>query len=251
MSRQKRAGTISVVLIGLLVLGACLTSMGTHVSAIARLQSATVTPTCDASPGDCADQATDDAIDAMTATADAMTATADAMTEVADAMTAEADAVTPGAQTATSTMTPGVGTPTATPTPTRASTSIPLAAPLAPTLIPPTPTIEIDPQRLAPTETPTALPDSALICFPGQPLVITGGGPARAAFLLYFGQRVVSGGSVTPNGRFATTLVVGRERAGVYPITVRVRGSTKVLLATSCAVPNVAPTLVPRARELP
>jgi hypothetical protein len=81
--------------------------------------------------------------------------------------------------------------------------------------------------------------------------VITGDGPARAAFLLYFGQRVVTGGSVAPNGRFATTLIVGRERAGVYPITVRVRGTAEVLLETSCAVPDVTPTLVPRARELP
>jgi len=120
---------------------------------------------------------------------------------------------------------------------------------LAPSPIPPTPIPEQ--QRLAPTETPTAIPDSALICFPGQPLVITGDGPARAAFLLYFGQRVVSGGSVSPSGRFATTLIVGRERAGVYPITVRVRGTTKVLLETSCAVPDVTPTLIPRARELP
>jgi hypothetical protein len=120
---------------------------------------------------------------------------------------------------------------------------------LAPSPIPPTPIP--DQQRLAPTETPTAIPDSALICFPGQPLVITGAGPARAAFLVYFGQRVVSGGSVSPSGRFATSLIIGRERAGVYPITVRVRGTTKVLLETSCAVPDVTPTLIPRARELP
>jgi len=102
-----------------------------------------------------------------------------------------------------------------------------------------------------PTATPTAIPNDVLTCFPGQSLVITGDGPPHAAFLVYFGQRVVSGGSVTPNGRFATTLIIGAERAGVYSITVRVRGTSKVLLETSCAVPNVTPTLIPRARDLP
>jgi hypothetical protein len=235
MSRQKKAGTISALLIGLLVLSVCLASLGTRVSAIARLQSATVTPTptpCEGDPNDCADYATDDAIDAMTASADALTATA---------------AITPNAQTSTTSATPGVGTPTLTPTPT--PTSLTTAATLAPSPNQPTPTIE--PQLLEPTETPTAIPDSALICFPGQPLVVAGDGPARAAFLVYFGQRVVSGGSVTSNGRFATTLIIGRERAGVYSITVRVRGTAKLLLETSCVVPDVTPTLVPRARELP
>jgi hypothetical protein len=235
MSRQKKAGTISALLIGLLVLSVCLASLGTRVSAIARLQSATVTPTptpCEDDPADCADYATDDAIDAMTASADALTAAA---------------AITPNAQTATTTTTAGVGTPTLTPTPT--PTSLTAAATLAPSPNQPTPTIE--PQLLEPTETPTAIPDSALICFPGQPLVITGDGPARAAFLVYFGQRVVSGGSVTSSGRFATTLIIGRERAGVYSITVRVRGTAKLLLETSCVVPDVTPTFVPRARELP
>jgi hypothetical protein len=235
MSRQKKAGTISALLIGLLVLSVCLASLGTRVSAIARLQSATVTPTptpCEGDIDDCNDYATDDAIDAMTASADALTATA---------------AITPSAQTASTTTTPGVGTPTVTPTLT--PTSLTTAATLAPSPIQPTPSIE--PQRLEPTETPTAIPDSALICFPGQPLVITGDGPARAAFLVYFGQRVVSGGSVTPSGRFATTLIIGRERAGVYSITVRVRGTAKLLLETSCVVPDVTPTFVPRARELP
>jgi len=231
MSRQKKAGTISALLIGLLVLSVCLASLGTRVSAIARLQSATVTPTptpCEDNIDDCNDYATNDAIDAMTASADALTATA---------------AITPSAQTVTTTTTPGVGTPTLTPT------SLTTAATLAPSPIQPTPIIEA--QRLEPTETSTAIPDSALICFPGQPLVITGDGPARAAFLVYFGQRVVSGGSVTSSGRFATTLIIGRERAGVYSITVRVRGTAKLLLETSCVVPDVTPTFVPRARELP
>jgi hypothetical protein len=241
MLRQTKAGTISALLIGLLVLVVSLAGLGTRVSAIVRLQSATatLTPTpCLDEPADCSDYATDDAIDRMTATSDAKTAAA---------------LITPSpgttTTTTTSTTTPGVGTPTVTPTPTVSPTSFPTAAALIPSPVQPTPIP--DPQRLAPTETPTVIPDGTLICFPGQPLVITGDGPPRAAFLVYFDQRAVSGGSVSSTGRFATTLIVGPERAGVYPITVRVRGTSKVLLETSCAVPNVTPTLIPRARELP
>jgi hypothetical protein len=172
----------------------------------------------------------------------------DALTATADEKTAAAE-ITPGDEdtTSTTTTTPGLGTPTATPT--RTSTSLPTSAPLAPSPIQPTPIGES--QRIEPTETPTEIPDTVLTCFPGQPLVITGDGPPRAAFLLYFGQRVVSGGSVASNGRFAATLIVGHERAGVYPISVRIRGTAQLLLETSCVVPNVTPTLIPRARELP
>jgi hypothetical protein len=81
--------------------------------------------------------------------------------------------------------------------------------------------------------------------------VISGEGPPRAAFLVYFGERVVSGGSIASSGDFATTLLIGRERPGVYPIVVRVRGTPQVLLELSCAVPDVTPTFVPRARLLP
>jgi hypothetical protein len=237
MSRQNKAGAISaLLLIGLLALVVSLSSVGTRVSAIARMQNPTVTLTpCDDSvdDGECSDYR-----DELT-----NTATAELATQTARAI-ATSNA---GTATATTTTTSGVGTPTVTPT--LSPTSLTTAATLAPSPIQPTPIVE--PQRLEPTETPTVIPDSALICFPGQPLVITGDGPARAAFLVYFGQRVVSGGSVAPNGRFATTLIVGRERAGVYSITVRVRGTAKVLLETSCVVPDVTPTFVPRARELP
>jgi len=241
MLRQNKAGTISVLLIGLLVLVVCLSSLGTRVSAIARLQSSTSTPTptiCTDEPAACSEYATEDAMDAMTATSDAKTATAQATPSPGTATT-----------TGTTTATLGTGTPTTTRTTTVSPTSLTGVPTLVPTLFQPTPVPE--PQRLAPTETPTVIPDSALTCFPGQPLVITGDGPPRAAFLLYFGQRVVSGGSVSPSGRFATPLIVGRERAGVYPVVVRVRGTTKVLLETSCVVPDVTPTLIPRARELP
>jgi hypothetical protein len=236
MSRQKKAGTISALSIGLLALAVSVSSVGTRVSAIARLQNPTVTLTpCDdnVDDGECSDYR-----DQLTNTAELATQTATAMgTSTADTATA------------TSTSTVGVGTPTLTRTPVLSPTSLTGVATLAPSPIQPTPTAV--PQPPAPTETPTVIPDDALTCFPGQPLVITGDGPARAAFLVYFGQRVVNGGSVTPSGRFATTLIVGRERAGVYPVTVRVRGTAQVLIEISCAVPDVTPTLVPRAPELP
>jgi hypothetical protein len=72
-------------------------------------------------------------------------------------------------------------------------------------------------------------------------VLITGQGPPRAAFLLYFGQRVVGGGSVSLNGGFSIPLVVGRERPGTYPVIVRVRGSEQVLRELTCEVPPAAP----------
>src|SRR4051794_8861275 len=136
MSRQKTAGTISVLLIGLLVLGVCLADMGTRVSAIARLQNATVTPTpCEDDPVDCSDYATEDAVDALTATADEKTAAAEITPS-------------PGTATTTTTMTPGVGTPTVTPalTATATSTNLPTSTRLVPSPIQATPIVE--PQRI-------------------------------------------------------------------------------------------------------
>jgi hypothetical protein len=66
---------------------------------------------------------------------------------------------------------------------------------------------------------------------------ITGQGPPRAAFLLYFGQRVVSGGSISVDGHFSIKLVVGHERPGAYPVTVRIRGTRAVLRELTCEVP--------------
>lgn len=50
--------------------------------------------------------------------------------------------------------------------------------------------------------------------------------------------------------RFPARLVVGRERAGKYDLTVRLRGTRQVLLQLTCAVPEVTPTLLPTARGL-
>jgi hypothetical protein len=82
-------------------------------------------------------------------------------------------------------------------------------------------------------------------CPPGTPITLTGTGPARRAFLLSFGSRAVSGGSVNAAGRFRITLVVGRERAGDYPVMVRLRGVSDVLLTFTCTVPAVTSATVP------
>jgi hypothetical protein len=231
MSRQQKAGAISALCVGLLMLAILLASADARVSAIARLQTSTLTPTpCDEEDQiDCDDDAT-------------------AAAEIYfEDQTATALVTTPG--TATDTTTSGTSTATAT----RTSPPSPTISTVIVTPVPsPQPAAPVVPaQQIAPTETPTEIPDDALTCYPGQPLVISGDGPPRAAYLVYFGQRAVSGGSVAPSGRFATTLMIGRERAGVYPIVVRVRGASQVLLELSCVVPDVTPTLVPRARALP
>jgi hypothetical protein len=234
MSRQNKAGAISALFVGLLVLIVLMASVDMRVSAIARQQAATITPTpCnEEDQEDCDDYGTDTAI-----------AYYDTQTAIADT-TAEAST-----STITSTATTGAGTSAATPTTFTSPTSFTTAATQAPSPVQPTPIAQTQP--LVPTETPTAIPSDTLTCYPGQPLVLTGDGPPRTPFLVYFDQRVVSGGSVTSSGRFATTLMIGREHAGVYQIAVRVRGTSQVLLETSCAVPDVTPTFVPRARTLP
>ena len=105
------------------------------------------------------------------------------------------------------------------------------------------PPIDTPEASATPTFTPT--PANDLECSPGQPITISGEGPPRAPFLLYFDQRAVSGGSVEPDGRFTITLVVGSERAGAYEVTVRVRGGTQVLRRLTCSVPPTTPTPLP------
>ena len=227
MSRQKKAGAISALFVGSLMLAILLASVGAHGSAIARLQTATITPT------PCNEEDQLDCEDDQTATAEIYF----------DNQTATALVTTPSTATITATTSTGTATATSTspPSPTTSTVIVtPVPSPQSATPIAPA-------QQLAPTETPTEIPSDALTCYPGQPLVISGDGPPRAAYLVYFGQRAVSGGSVAPSGRFATTLLIGSEHAGVYPIVVRVRGTSQVLLELSCAVPDVTPTFIPRA----
>jgi hypothetical protein len=194
------------------------------------------------------------------ATSDALINTADALFNTADALDDTAQAITAtGTRTMTVTGTPPTSTPTGSRTPTVTGTP-PTSTPTPTRTITPgsgrpaTPSVTRTPIAAPPTAepiaTPTPLPtpDNALTCVPGAPVVITGDGPPRAAFLLYFDQRPVSGGSVDPYGRFETTLIVGNERAGVYPVTVRQRGTPHVLRKLTCSVPAVTPTPLPRAK---
>jgi hypothetical protein len=83
--------------------------------------------------------------------------------------------------------------------------------------------------------TPTVIAD--LICAPGIPTTVTGTAPAYAPLLLFFDQRPVGGGSASSSGTFALKLVVGKERSGLYQVTVRVRGTSQLVRTLSCAVP--------------
>jgi hypothetical protein len=78
-----------------------------------------------------------------------------------------------------------------------------------------------------------------LTCPAGVPITLTGSGPARAGYLLYFGSRAVGGGSVKADGHFSINLVIGRERPGDYEVLVRLRGTPQILFELTCSVPAV------------
>lgn len=142
--------------------------------------------------------------------------------------------------------------PTATAAPSPSLTTTPTTATAAPTTaaptLPPTQTAVIE----APTFTPTATSTpGAASCVPGEQITVSGRGPPRAPILLYFGQRIVGGGSVAPDGTFSLPLAVGMERAGDHVISVRVRGGGQVLVEFVCNVPAVTPTPLPGRRPLP
>jgi hypothetical protein len=239
MSRQNKTSTMGVLIIGLIVIFMIMASTEARTSAVARLQRATATPTtCPPDEQDiCDEDATDAAIDYS-----------DTQTAIASTGTATGTITVTGTA-GTATGTPGTSTPTATRTAILSPTGTGGLATPTPTLSSSVPTVGQQP--IEPTATLPQAPEDALTCFPGDPVLITGDGPPRAAFLLYFGDRVVSGGSVAPNGRFATRLVVGNERGGIYSVSVRVRGTSNVLREITCSVPDVTPTPLPRARDLP
>jgi hypothetical protein len=155
-----------------------------------------------------------------------------------------ADASTP--VTTTSVATTSVTAVGQTVTPQRRTAATPTVS--TPSLAPPEAGTTEETAPDADDVTPTA--SSYLICAPGERVLITGEGPPRAAFLLYFGLRVVSGGSVSLTGSFSIPLVVGHERPGSYPVTVRVRGSEQVLRELTCEVPATQPS-TPTTSALP
>ncbi|MFL5801654.1 MAG: hypothetical protein ACJ8CR_07910 [Roseiflexaceae bacterium] len=149
----------------------------------------------------------------------------------------------PGPTGSAATATPSVTvTPNATSATPSATQSTPTEStlqstePVRPPPLPPTATAN-DVEALPPLEESTPTPESKLVCTSGEPVEIAGQGPPRAAFLLYFGQRVVSGGSVSVDGHFSIKLVVGHERPGAYLVTVRIRGTRVVLRELTCEVP--------------
>ena len=144
-------------------------------------------------------------------------------------------------------------TATAAIVPTATAAIVPTAtaaiAPTATAAIVPTATAAIAPTATVPAaspsrprgDSPTATPAVAR-CTPGSTVLLEGRGPPRAAILVSFGNRVVGGGSVGADGRYRVPIVVGAERAGVYRISVRVRGSRALLDRTSCQVVPEPPT---------
>ncbi|MCL6541391.1 MAG: FHA domain-containing protein [Roseiflexus sp.] len=167
-----------------------------------------------------------------------------------------------------------------TPTPTLAPTATPppptaqptpevLPAPTAAALPPAPP--PVPPPAPPPAATPTPEVSLAellrLECRSGERIVITGVGPPRESFLLYFGRRAVSGGSVAPNGVYRIEMLIGPERPGEYPVSVRLRLSDRPLpirtyqygadrlVNLSTAAPTAVPTeilcVVRRAEPTP
>ena len=168
-----------------------------------------------------------------------------------------------------------VVTPTPTPQPTITPpppTVAPTAEPLPlPTAAPPPPAPPPPAPPAPPAATPT--PDVSLAdvvrfeCRSGDRIVLSGIGPPRESFLLYFGRRAVSGGSVAPNGVYRIDMLVGPERPGEYPVSVRLRLSDRPLpirtyqygAAQLVNLERIAPTampvelmcIVPRAKPTP
>lgn len=230
-----------VVVIAMLLLGA-----GPSISAVGRAQTGypTMTP--------CIDQGDEGEYESCRSMQDGeRTATAGALTATSMSLTATASAY-PDPATATSGPTSTrqsstASTPTLTATATSSAseqatgTAGSIGTAQTATLAVP----DVSARSLAPpTETPTATPSSDLTCVPGVPIEIGGEGPPRAAYLLYFGQRAVGGGTVEQNGTFVAKLIVGQERAGTYEVTVRVRGTEQVLRQLTCSVPELTPTPV-------
>ncbi|KAB8140198.1 hypothetical protein F8S13_24565 [Chloroflexia bacterium SDU3-3] len=163
-----------------------------------------------------------------------------ATTTVAATATVTTSAITSTVTTATSWA--GI---TATPT-----TLTPVATPFQGGFATPTPRVLYTPQPLSPTPTQEVLAtptpsDGSRVCMPGETVTITGEGPANSGFLVYFGSRVVSGGTVRRDGTFSVSLTMGSELPGSYRVDLRIRGSNELLSSITCLVPATTPTPLP------
>lgn len=177
----------------------------------------------------------------QTGTSIALTQTADAY--VADEPTETSQPTGDSGSNPTATTQSVARTPTNTPT--RVTTTVtraPTATRSAETSTPqPTSTVPVS----AVDETATPTPANQLRCVPGQSITLRGTGTPYSGFLVYFGTRAVSGGSVEVDGTFAITVVIGSERPGTYDVVVRERGNNAVLRQIECNVPYVTPTPSP------
>lgn len=132
----------------------------------------------------------------------------------------------------------------------------PTAAPVPPTVAapatpaPPRPTATPTPTR-TPTPTPSPTPDpNKLTCTVGQPVTISGTGPANAGLLVRFAGRVVGGGSVGGNGTYSLTMVVGVELPGVHRVTIELRDTRQVIRELTCTIPPYTITPTPAQRPV-
>ncbi len=157
------------------------------------------------------------------------------------ATTAVPPTAPPAPATPTPTMPP---TPTALPIPTAPPTMRPtLTSTPLPTRVPPT-TLPL--AQVAETMPPTPTAPGVLECASGRLVVVSGTAPPHAPLLIYFGTRIVGGGSARASGDFALPLIPGMEQAGTYEVTVRIRGTGQIVRSVTCTVPPTTPTPVPR-----
>ncbi|MBK9941716.1 MAG: hypothetical protein IPP13_08885 [Kouleothrix sp.] len=256
MSRQTMISPISVLLAGVIVILLLLAGTSASTQAITRRQGSTPTWTPCPEDGEvddyqCEDFRLDLTDTAEAAALDATDTAGTASPTPSSTATAYPGYLPPGTAAAATTTaaagkTPGAGTPTATRTATPTGSPKP-GATATRTARAATAQATADLSTSAPTPSPT--PSNELTCAPGVPVLISGSGPARAPLLLYFDQRAVGGGSAGATGEYALKLIVGQERPGQYRVTVRVRGSSRVLRELTCIVPSVAPTPAPQGRR--
>jgi hypothetical protein len=139
-------------------------------------------------------------------------------------------------QTPSATPAPSTTTPSATPTlvPSQTPSAMPTPSATA-TLVPSsTPSTTLTPSATATPRSPRPVPD--LIGHLGETIMVRGDGPPGMAVLLWFDGRVVGGGSVKADGRFAIPLPLKDEAPGRHQVVVRERDGTMVLLEQTCVI---------------
>ena len=78
-----------------------------------------------------------------------------------------------------------------------------------------------------------------------MPIVASGYTTPNSGLVVYFGDRIVSGGVSDAGGYYRIRLDLGRERPGLYPVTVRIRSTNRVINEFVCVIPTPLPTINP------